>query len=109
MAPFMNIGRKLRNLVRWPALRLVARPVTCGDCLTCARECPMSVDLHQMVQPADMEDVECNLCGTASTAAAKTRSTSPSAAASGPTLLSFVTLSGSEASWPKRDSSLRSE
>ena len=64
MAPFMIIGRKLRNLVRWPALRLVAEPAKCTDCLTCARECPMSLDVHHMVQRADMEDAECILCGT---------------------------------------------
>ena len=64
MAPFMIIGRKLRNLVRWPALRLVADPAKCTDCLTCARECPMSLDVHHMVERVDMEDAECILCGT---------------------------------------------
>jgi ferredoxin-type protein NapH len=64
MAPFMILGRKLRNLVRWPALRLVAEPAKCSDCLTCARECPMSLDVHDMVQQANMENAECILCGT---------------------------------------------
>ena len=64
MAPFMILGRKLRNLVRWPALRLVAQPNRCTDCLTCSRECPMSLNVQRMVQRADMEDSECILCGT---------------------------------------------
>jgi ferredoxin-type protein NapH len=64
MAPFMILGRKLRNLVRWPALRLVAEPDRCSDCLTCTRNCPMSLDVNGMVQRADMEDSECILCGT---------------------------------------------
>jgi polyferredoxin len=64
MAPFMILGRKVRNLARWPALRLKAEPAKCSDCLTCSRECPMSLDVHQMVQRADMEDGECILCGT---------------------------------------------
>jgi ferredoxin-type protein NapH len=64
MAPFMILGRKLRNLGRWPALRLVAEPDKCKDCLVCTRGCPMSLDVHQMVQRADMEDSECILCGT---------------------------------------------
>ena len=64
MAPFMIIGRWLRNRVRWPALRLVAAPDKCTDCLTCTRECPMSMEVHEMVKRADMEDGECILCGT---------------------------------------------
>jgi len=64
MAPFMIIGRWLRNRARWPALRLVAAPELCSDCLTCTRECPMSLDVHEMVKRSDMEDAECILCGT---------------------------------------------
>ena len=64
MAPFMILGRKLRNLVRWPALRLVAEPDRCSECLTCTRNCPMSLDVSGMVQRADMEDSECILCGS---------------------------------------------
>jgi ferredoxin-type protein NapH len=64
MAPFMILGRKLRNLVKWPALRLVAEPAKCSDCQTCTRNCPMSLDVNGMVQQADMENSECILCGT---------------------------------------------
>jgi ferredoxin-type protein NapH len=63
MAPFMILGRKLRNLARWPALRLVAEPDKCSDCQTCTRNCPMSLDVNAMVQRADMETSECILCG----------------------------------------------
>ena len=64
MAPFMIIGRRLRNTVRWPSLRLQAAPDKCVHCLTCSRGCPMSLDVHAMVERADMEDDECILCGT---------------------------------------------
>ncbi len=37
MVPFMIIGRKIRNIVGWPALRLQATPDKCRDCLTCTR------------------------------------------------------------------------
>jgi len=63
MAPFMIIGRWIRNLVRWPALRLVADPDNCSDCQTCTRNCPMSLDVNGMVQRGEMEDGECILCG----------------------------------------------
>jgi ferredoxin-type protein NapH len=64
MAPFMILGRKIRNLFRWPALRLETEPGRCSDCQTCTRHCPMSLDVHQMVNAADMENTECILCGT---------------------------------------------
>ena len=64
MAPFMIIGRWIRNKVKWPALRLVAEPEKCSACQSCTRGCPMSLDVHEMVQAADMEDAECILCGT---------------------------------------------
>ena len=63
MAPFMILGHKLRNLGRWPALRLVAEPAACSNCQACTRNCPMSLDVNAMVQRGDMEDSECVLCG----------------------------------------------
>jgi ferredoxin-type protein NapH len=63
MAPFMIIGRWIRNRVRWPSLRLVAEPASCSDCQTCTRNCPMSLDVNGMVQRAQMENGECILCG----------------------------------------------
>lgn len=63
MAPFMIIGRRMRNIFNWPALRLKAEPDKCSDCQLCARNCPMSLDVSRMVQRADMEDDECILCG----------------------------------------------
>jgi polyferredoxin len=64
MAPFMIIGRKLRNLAPWPSLRLVADSGSCTDCLRCTSNCPMSLDVHGMVQREQMEHSECILCGT---------------------------------------------
>ncbi|MDY6876642.1 MAG: 4Fe-4S binding protein [Chloroflexota bacterium] len=64
MAPFMIIGRRLRNILRWPALRLRVEPERCVDCLACKRNCPMSLDVNRMVRSGDMEDDECILCGT---------------------------------------------
>jgi ferredoxin-type protein NapH len=63
MAPFMIIGRWLRNRLPWPSLRLKARPAECTNCGTCTRNCPMSLDVNGMVQRAAMENGECILCG----------------------------------------------
>jgi len=64
MAPFMILGRWMRNRSAWPALRLAADASACKDCKLCSRNCPMSLDVNAMVQTGQMEDAECILCGT---------------------------------------------
>mgnify|MGYP005857866265 CR=1 FL=1 len=64
MAPFMILGRKIRNLFRWPALRIKVDPGKCTDCLRCSRDCPMGLDVHALVQSGSLEHNECILCGT---------------------------------------------
>ncbi|MBN1874948.1 MAG: 4Fe-4S binding protein [Anaerolineae bacterium] len=64
MAPFMILGRKLRNLVGWPALRLKAETSKCINCKKCTQNCPMGLDVNEMVQKGTMEHSECVLCGS---------------------------------------------
>ncbi|MGE5549798.1 MAG: 4Fe-4S binding protein [Bacteroidota bacterium] len=64
MAPFMIVGRKVRNLFGWPALRLQAASEVCGQCGRCTRECPMSLEVQAMVAAGRMERAECILCGS---------------------------------------------
>lgn len=64
MAPFMVIGRKIRNAAGWPSLRLRIAPDECNDCGKCTRQCPMSLEVETMVKRGSMEDSECILCGT---------------------------------------------
>jgi polyferredoxin len=64
MAPFMLIGRWIRNRVGWPSLRLAADASACTNCKLCSKSCPMSLDVNGMVQSAHMENSECILCGT---------------------------------------------
>ena len=63
MAPFMILGRKLRNLVGWPALGLKAERDKCIDCGLCTAQCTMSLDVNRMVKDNRMEHSECVLCG----------------------------------------------
>ena len=63
MAPFMIIGRKIRNSVNWPALQLGADNSLCINCKACTRNCSMSLDVNAMVEKQSMENVECILCG----------------------------------------------
>lgn len=64
MAPFMMIGRWIRNRFAWPSLRLKANAATCTNCKQCTNSCPMSLDVNAMVQAEAMENSECILCGT---------------------------------------------
>ena len=64
MAPFMILGRKLRNAVNWPALHLRAQTNKCINCKKCTQNCPMSLDVNSMVQENAMEHSECVLCGS---------------------------------------------
>jgi ferredoxin-type protein NapH len=64
MAPFMILGRKLRNAFAWPSLRLKAYAAACGECGTCTKGCPMSLEVTRMVKSRAMEHPECILCGT---------------------------------------------
>jgi ferredoxin-type protein NapH len=63
MAPFMIIGRKIRNAVNWSALQLEADSSKCINCMACTRTCAMSLDVNAMVQKQAMENTECVLCG----------------------------------------------
>ena len=64
MAPFMMIGRWIRNRFGWASLQLVADASSCSDCKRCTKNCPMSLDVNAMVQIEQMEDGECISCGT---------------------------------------------
>ena len=63
MAPFMVIGRKVRNAMRLPGLQLTAENSKCKSCKKCNVVCPMSLGVMDMVQKGEMENTECVLCG----------------------------------------------
>jgi polyferredoxin len=64
MAPFMIIGRRVRNLFGWPSLRLEARNEDCIKCGRCTRSCPMSIGVMEGVRSRRLETTDCVLCGS---------------------------------------------
>ncbi len=64
MAPFMVVGTKLRGIIKWPALHLKANRNICKSCKTCTKNCPMSLEVNEMVQKGSMINSVCILCGT---------------------------------------------
>ena len=63
MAPFMMIGRWIRNRYGWASLHLVADASACSDCKLCNKYCSMSLEVNTMVLTGKMEHSECILCG----------------------------------------------
>lgn len=63
VAPFMIIGRKIRNIIKWPSLRLSATNNDCIHCHLCIKNCPMSLDVENMVTENKFEHSDCILCG----------------------------------------------
>ncbi len=63
IAVIMILGRKIRNILAWPALYLSAVKDLCTDCKRCSKNCPMSLDVNNMVREQSMENSECILCG----------------------------------------------
>jgi Fe-S-cluster-containing hydrogenase component 2 len=64
MAVIMIAGRKIRNLVGWPALQLSADASRCIDCKKCSAACPMGLDVKSMVRTGEMENADCILCAS---------------------------------------------
>jgi len=63
IAVIMIIGRKIRNLILWPALHLSVDTDLCTDCRKCSTNCPMGLGVNNMVRQESMENTECILCG----------------------------------------------
>lgn len=63
MAPFMIIGSKIKNKLKYPSLHLNADNEKCVNCKLCTKKCPMSLDVNEMVQNKKMNNPECILCG----------------------------------------------
>jgi len=63
MAPFMVLGVKIRKVLHLPGLRIEADADQCAGCGKCTKECPMSLDVKNMVETQTMLQNECILCG----------------------------------------------
>lgn len=63
MAPFMIIGTKIRNKLKYPSLHLECDASKCVNCRMCDKKCPMSLEVSDMVKKGDMNNPECIMCG----------------------------------------------
>ncbi len=63
LAPFMVWGNKLKNLLRYPSLHLLAKAERCVSCKSCNQACPMSIDVAAGVKAGRVLFDECAHCG----------------------------------------------
>lgn len=63
MAPFMLIGRYLRNRLGYSSLQLQTTSEECSECGVCSKLCPMSLPVQQSVVMQNVEHPDCILCG----------------------------------------------
>ena len=62
MAPFMVIGEKLADLLHIPRFRLRANSEACISCGRCDKQCPMSLNISEMVKTNNLNSYECISC-----------------------------------------------
>lgn len=62
MAPFMVIGEKLADLLHIPRFRLKANSEACISCGRCDKQCPMSLNISEMVKTNNLNSYECISC-----------------------------------------------
>lgn len=62
-APFMILGKKIRDRLSLPGLRIKTNPANCKKCNACTLKCPMDIQVMKKVQNGEIVDDECILCG----------------------------------------------
>ncbi len=62
MGPFMIAGDKIRHWIKIPGLYLHPKKEKCIECGKCTKNCPMDIDVQNMVQINNMYNTECIMC-----------------------------------------------
>lgn len=62
IAPFMVVGEKLADLLHLPRFRLKAFPENCISCGQCSKQCPMSLNVKELILSGKPDSTECIYC-----------------------------------------------
>jgi ferredoxin-type protein NapH len=62
IAPFMIIGNKIRYWLKIPGLYIKPEKDNCINCGKCTKNCPMDINVENMVEKENMYNRECILC-----------------------------------------------
>lgn len=63
MAPFMILGSKLGKVLHLPHLTVTADSEQCVSCGTCNKNCPMGLNVSEIVKSGRIDSSECIQCG----------------------------------------------
>ena len=63
MAPFMVIGAQVRKILHLPGLQIIVDNKKCISCGKCNLNCPMGLNVKEMVKNKDIKSMECIQCG----------------------------------------------
>lgn len=63
-APYNIIGTLVGRALRLPQLQLRLTGNACSSCGSCAKTCPMSLPVDQMVAEGDLHRTDCIMCGS---------------------------------------------
>jgi polyferredoxin len=63
MSPFMVIGIKIKNVLRYPSLKIKTNSAKCTSCGLCNKNCPMNLNVQKISKTGYVRDVDCILCG----------------------------------------------
>ena len=64
MAPFMVIGTKIRHLLHLPGLHIISEKEKCISCKKCNQNCPMGLNVVELVKDDHDFGAECIQCGS---------------------------------------------
>lgn len=64
MAPFMAIGTKIRRFLHFPGLRIKGEKEKCISCKKCNQNCPMGLNVVELVKNNHDFGTECIQCGS---------------------------------------------
>lgn len=64
MAPFMVLGTNLRRILHLPGLHIKVKDKNnCISCGKCNKECPMGLNVSEMIKEGHIKNPECIQCG----------------------------------------------
>jgi len=63
LAPFMVLGTKIRDYLKFNGLHLKSNSQKCNECNACTKYCPMNLNVIENAKTNKFYDSECILCG----------------------------------------------
>lgn len=63
LAPFMIVGTKIKEKIKYPSLYLKTDAQKCINCEICSKKCTISIDVAKRMNKKVISDTECIMCG----------------------------------------------